>query len=212
MEHNLAAASPSHVAVRSRRPGIGRARWTTACLCGSFVAAGVAVNSIRLLQTYTFASVKAFIGAQVDVLGLLGIALAVITLVFGVSYARGIAERLGADASQVRAAHMTLAASTLATVALHVLAIAAGSSFTVSATRLLVPFVWPQRGGFPYPLAAGIIGLWVVALFGLSYFARRRLRGHDRWRRLHHVVLIGVALGLVHTVFLIGWFPGWGLG
>jgi hypothetical protein len=209
MESNVVATPASEISPDTD-VSVWRVRWTTGLLCAAFMAGGVALHSIRYVnEGHRFGSVAGFVNAQVDVLGFLGTAFALVTLCFGLFYARGLAARADFSPRHVRAVHMTLAVATLTTIVLHVAAIVGGTSFGVSAARLLVPFVWPDR--FPDPMAAGVLGLWLLAAFGLSYFIRGRLGGHRRWRILHRVVIAGVALSILHTVLLSGWIAGWAL-
>jgi hypothetical protein len=193
-------------AVRSAgEPNLRAVRMVTAAFWALFVASVVGLNSLRFLSSHpSLGSPSGFMHQQVRVLGLVAAILAILTALLGLSYTRGLAFKLGADIRRARAVHMTVACCTIATIALHVLAVAAGSSFAISAAKLLVPFVWREARGFPYPLAAGIVALWAVVVFGLSYFVRARLGGHRRWRVLHRAVLGAVALSLLHTI-LLGW-------
>lgn len=195
----------------AQEPSLGAVRATTAALWAVFVVGAVGFNSLHFLASHqSFVSVAGFLQEQVATLGLVAAILAVIAALLGLSYTRGLALKLGIDLRRARAVHMTVACCTLATIVLHVLAVAAGSSFVISAAKLLVPFVWYDPGGFPYPLAAGVVALWTIVIFGLSYFVRTRLGGHRRWRILHRAVLAAVVLSLLHTV-LLGWVPSFGL-
>lgn len=177
-------------------------------LCTAFVAAGVAVDSLRYLgRGLSYQSALDFLSQQTGILGVEAAALAVVTLGLGLFYGRGVASRLGIRLPRLQAVHMTVAAATIATITLHIVAVAASSGFALSVARLVVPFMWTDR--FPDPLAAGVLGFWLIVLFGLSYFGRRRLGGHRRWRIAHRVVILGVAFSILHTVLLSGWIPGW---
>jgi hypothetical protein len=210
MEDDLAAARLPRVPRQRLLSGLALVRLTTGALCVAFVATGVALHTIRMLRHHAFPTFNTALAAQVQVLGLLAIVMTVGTLALGFSYARGLTARLGVDPERARAVCVTLAVSTVVTIGLHVWA--AAPEFNLSTAELLIPFLWPAPGGFPYPVAAGIIGLWLIVLGGLAYFTRGRSGGHGRWRVLRRLALFGVALGVLHMVLLNGWIPGWGVG
>jgi sulfoxide reductase heme-binding subunit YedZ len=58
----------------------------------------------------------------------------------------------------------------------------------------------PFAGEFkPLWVAVGIVGGYLSALVGLTYYARRRI-GVARWRKLHRLTIVGYAMSLVHTI------------
>ena len=61
---------------------------------------------------------------------------------------------------------------------------------------LLIPFAIDYRPAF---VAAGIVGGYLAALLGLSFYVRRRIGGR-RWRNLHRATPLVYVLGLVHTL------------
>lgn len=212
MEDDLVAAARLPRAPELRRADSLRAtRLATAMLCVAFVAGGIALHSVRYVNVgHRYHSALDFLAQQIDVLGLEAVALTLVTVFFGLFYGRELAPRLGVASERARAVHMTLAGATITTIALHIAATAAGSAqFRATAAGLLVPLVWSDR--FPHPMAAGVLGFWLIALFGLSYFIRNRVGGYRRWRILHRVVLAGVALSILHTILMAGWIPGWAL-
>lgn len=62
---------------------------------------------------------------------------------------------------------------------------------------VLVPLAIDYR---PVAVAAGIVGAYLAAALGLSFYIRRRV-GAARWRRLHQYTLLAWALGLAHVLF-----------
>ncbi len=112
-------------------------------------------------------------------------------------------------APQARAAHMTISISAITTIALHVVALGVGTPFTGKlVARLAIPYYWPEHAVLA-PTGAGVLGFWLIALFGLSYSVRRRIGGERRWRIAHHLVLAGVALAVLHAAYWSGLIPGW---
>jgi len=210
MQNELAVAPASDLAPPPSTWSYLAVRVTTALVGTTLVLGGVAVNASRYVRTgHHYTSPLQFFAQQVDIFGLEAAVLAVVTLSMGLFYGRGLARAFDVHPGRARAVHMTLAMSTLTVIGLHLAALAASSGFGATAARLLVPFAWNDR--FPDPVAAGALGMWLIALFGLSYFVRGRLGGHRRWRVMHRVVLVGFALTVLHSVLLIGWIPGWAM-
>jgi sulfoxide reductase heme-binding subunit YedZ len=63
-------------------------------------------------------------------------------------------------------------------------------------SQLLIPFTTEYR---PFYTGLGIIGGYVTALLGLSFYARKRI-GVARWKKLHRWTLAGYGLAVVHTL------------
>ena len=75
-------------------------------------------------------------------------------------------------------------------------------------TLLGDPYLRPGLAGITLPGAMayrplftslGIVGGWIAALLGLSYYARGRI-GVGRWRALHRLTIAAWALAVVHTL------------
>ena len=61
---------------------------------------------------------------------------------------------------------------------------------------IALPFALPTQ---PVWTGIGIIGAWMAALLGLSYYARRWI-GIAAWRWLHRWTLLAYVLSLGHTI------------
>ena len=61
---------------------------------------------------------------------------------------------------------------------------------------IAIPFVIGYRTVY---VGLGILGGYLAALLGLSFYARRRI-GVRLWRRLHKATALVYAMGLVHTL------------
>jgi sulfoxide reductase heme-binding subunit YedZ len=96
----------------------------------------------------------------------------------------------------LRVAHEALSLAALAALAVHALALLGDSFLHPTVADLLVPFASPYQRWW---MAAGIIGAWLLAILGLSAFARRRI-GVERWRRIHRWAALGWLLGLAHSI------------
>ncbi len=64
-------------------------------------------------------------------------------------------------------------------------------------TGVVVPFTIGYR---PVAVASGIVGGYLAAALGLSFYIRRRI-GAARWRKLHQYTLLAWLLGFLHAVF-----------
>ena len=94
------------------------------------------------------------------------------------------------------AAHEQAALGGLVAIALH------------GVTLLGDPFLNPGVKGIAVPFAIGFKTLWVglgivggylAALTGLTFYARKRI-GVARWRKLHRLTIVAYGLSLVHTI------------
>jgi sulfoxide reductase heme-binding subunit YedZ len=102
----------------------------------------------------------------------------------------------GHRAARLRTLHRSLALWCLGALALHVTALAGATALHPSIVRLVVPFAWRYHA---LATALGVLGAWVVAVLGLSYYQRRRI-GVGRWRVAHRLIVLGLVLGVVHTI------------
>jgi methionine sulfoxide reductase heme-binding subunit len=94
----------------------------------------------------------------------------------------------------LRATHEALALATLIALAIHAFALLGDGFLSPSLADVTIPFA----SGFQrWWMAAGIAGGWVLAILGLSYYARARI-GPARWRMLHRFTAVGWLLGVVH--------------
>jgi sulfoxide reductase heme-binding subunit YedZ len=89
-------------------------------------------------------------------------------------------------------------------------------------TLLGDPWLHPSLAGITVPFAMGyrtfltglgIIGGWLAALLGLSFYVRRHI-GPALWRKAHRATVVVYVLGLIHTIGAgtdagtpwLGWF------
>ena len=94
------------------------------------------------------------------------------------------------------AAHEQAALGGLVAIAIH------------GATLLGDPFLNPGVKGITVPFAMdyktlwvglGILGGYVAALTGLTFYAKKRI-GVARWRKLHRLTIVAYAMSLAHTI------------
>ena len=92
--------------------------------------------------------------------------------------------------------HEQTALGSMIAIALHGVALLPDKFLKPGIDGLLIPFAIDYR---PAYVAAGIVGGYLAALLGLSFYARRRIGG-KRWRNLHRATPLVYVLGLVHTL------------
>ena len=112
------------------------------------------------------------------------------------AHARRRPRRLSARRGALVAFHEQTALASLIAIALHGVALLPDKFLKPGLDGMLVPFAIDYR---PAYVAAGIVGGYLAALLGLSFYARRRIGG-KRWRNLHRATPIVYVLGLVHTL------------
>lgn len=97
---------------------------------------------------------------------------------------------------QALALHQYLALTGLAAIAAHGLLLAADPWLKAGLNGILVPFAIHYR---PLWTAMGIIGGYLAALLGLSFYLRRRLPTRV-WRRMHRLTSLAYVLALAHSL------------
>jgi len=129
-------------------------------------------------------------------------ALGVVALVFvAVSVGLGLAMALraakgpGAMAS-LRQVHEATALVALLAIAGHGLLLLGDSYLQPGLAGILIPF---DTSHAPFWTGLGIIGGWLAALFGLTFYVRRRI-GTKLWRRMHRWTLVVYVLAVLHTL------------
>jgi hypothetical protein len=92
--------------------------------------------------------------------------------------------------------HQTLMWTALAMVALHMGALALDPTIHFGLVGVLVPGAAPWR---PIPVAAGIVGAWLMLALAVSFNLRRKI-GQRRWRLMHYATFGAFAIGLYHAL------------
>ena len=101
-----------------------------------------------------------------------------------------------ARARALMAAHQQTALIGLVAIAVHGLTLLGDAFMDPGLLGISVPFVIDRE---PAWTGLGVIGGWLAAILGLSYWLRDRI-GPARWRRLHKLTLVVYVLSVVHTL------------
>jgi sulfoxide reductase heme-binding subunit YedZ len=92
--------------------------------------------------------------------------------------------------------HEQLALSALVAMAVHAITLLGDPFLRPGVKGILVPFTMSHRPAFT---GLGILGFYLAALLGLSFYVRRRI-GPRLWRKLHKLTLAVYLMGVVHTL------------
>jgi sulfoxide reductase heme-binding subunit YedZ len=127
--------------------------------------------------------------------GVVALMLVAASVLIGLTLAAG----LGGLPSRRRALvafHEHSAIAGMVAIAIHGLALLPDDFLKPGVMGIAVPFVIDFK---PVYVGLGIIGGYLAAALGLSYYARRRIGG-KRWRNLHRATPVVYVLGLIHTL------------
>jgi methionine sulfoxide reductase heme-binding subunit len=99
-------------------------------------------------------------------------------------------------AGRLKHFHEALSLTALAAIAGHGLLLLGDSYLKPGLTGIALPFAMSHR---PFWTGLGVIGGWLAAVLGLSFYVRRWI-GTRTWRKLHRWTLAVYALGVLHTI------------
>jgi len=99
-------------------------------------------------------------------------------------------------AARLKTLHEALTLTALGAIAGHGLVLLGDGYLSPGLSGIAVPFV---MGFKQFWTGLGVIGGWMAAILGLSYYARRWI-GAARWRKLHRWTLLAWALAVAHTI------------
>jgi sulfoxide reductase heme-binding subunit YedZ len=94
------------------------------------------------------------------------------------------------------ATHEHLALAGLVAIAVHGITLLGDRWLHPGPVGVLVPFVMDHQ---PVFTGLGILGGWLAALLGLSFYVRHRI-GPALWRRMHRLTVVVWALAVVHAL------------
>ena len=92
--------------------------------------------------------------------------------------------------------HESTALAGLVAIAVHGVALLGDPWMHPTPVQIAVPFTIRYE---PLWTGLGIIGGWIAAALGLSFYLRKRI-GPQLWRRMHRWTVLAWALGLAHTI------------
>lgn len=125
--------------------------------------------------------------------GIVALILSSLSVCAGLLMSGRLRRRRGAE---LRVAHEALSLATLCAIAVHGLALLGDGYLHPSLVDVAVPFALSYM---TFWTTAGIVSFWVLALLGLSYYARTHI-GVERWRRLHRFAALAWILGIAHSL------------
>jgi methionine sulfoxide reductase heme-binding subunit len=113
----------------------------------------------------------------------------------GLALSGRLSHRPGA-AAWLKTAHEALTLTSLGAIAGHGLLLLADPYLHPGLSGITLPFALASQ---PVWTGLGIIGAWLAAILGLSYYVRRFI-GVAAWRWLHRWTLLAYALCLGHSI------------
>lgn len=126
--------------------------------------------------------------------GVVALLLVSASVLLGLTMASGVLRTPGLKRSLLPF-HEHTALAGLVAIAVHGLTLLGDGWLRPGFAGVAIPFVIGYRTVY---VALGIVGGYLAALLGLSFYARRRI-GARLWRKLHRATVVVYVLGLVHA-------------
>lgn len=127
--------------------------------------------------------------------GVVAMALVTLSVGIGLTMSARLMRRPGV-ARRLTAVHEQAALAGLVAIAVHGLTLLGDPWLHPGLSGIAVPFANTYR---PLWTGLGIVGGWLAAVLGLSFYARRWI-GPRLWRRAHRATVVVYALALIHTI------------
>jgi methionine sulfoxide reductase heme-binding subunit len=127
--------------------------------------------------------------------GVVALVLVAVSVGMGLAMAMRSAKGPGAMA-KLKQAHEATALTALIFIAAHGLVLLGDSYLRPGLSGIAIPFVMSHR---PLWTGLGVVGGWLAAILGLTFYARRWI-GPKLWRRMHRWTLAVYVLAVVHTI------------
>jgi len=99
-------------------------------------------------------------------------------------------------AAYVKRLHEATALTALIAIAAHGLVLLGDSYIRPQLSDIVVPFAMANQ---PWWTGVGIVGGWLAAILGLSFYVRRWI-GPGLWRKMHRWTLVVYVLAVAHTL------------
>ncbi len=127
--------------------------------------------------------------------GLVALALVTASVILGLSQA-GRLTRKPAIRRRLAALHEQLAVTGLVAIAVHGVTLLGDPWLSPGLSGISIPFTMAYK---PLFTGLGIVGGYLAAILGLSFYVRRRI-GPRLWRKAHQLTIVVYALAVVHTL------------
>lgn len=127
--------------------------------------------------------------------GIVALGLITASVALGLLMAGKLLQRPGLNKVLVKT-HEQLALAGLIAIAVHGITLLGDRWLNPGLAGLAVPFTMSYR---PLFTGLGIVGGYLAAALGLSFYARRRI-GARLWRKLHRLTALVYVLAVVHTL------------
>jgi methionine sulfoxide reductase heme-binding subunit len=127
--------------------------------------------------------------------GVVALVLAAVSVGLGLAMAMRSAKGPGAMA-RLRQVHEATALTALIFIAAHGLVLLGDTYLRPGLSGVAIPFVMTHK---PLWTGLGVVGGWLAALLGLSFYVRRWI-GPRLWRKMHRWTLVVYVLAVVHTL------------
>jgi methionine sulfoxide reductase heme-binding subunit len=127
--------------------------------------------------------------------GLVALVLVTISVGLGLAMAGKVMRRPGLS-RKLLAVHEHTALAGLVAIAVHGITLLGDPWLNPGVSGIAVPFAIGFR---PVAVALGIVGGYLAALLGLSFYLRRRI-GPRLWRKAHRATVVVYLLGLAHAL------------
>jgi sulfoxide reductase heme-binding subunit YedZ len=127
--------------------------------------------------------------------GVVALGLVALSVLLGLTMATKIVSRPGLG-RRLAGLHEHAALMALATMAVHGATLLGDRWLHAGVRGLVVPFTMGYR---PLWTGLGMIGGYLAALLGLSFYVRRRI-GTKLWRRVHRATVLVYVLAVIHTL------------
>jgi sulfoxide reductase heme-binding subunit YedZ len=125
--------------------------------------------------------------------GIAALVLSSLSVCIGLLMGGGMVKR---QRLELRVTHEALALATLGAIVVHGLSLIGDSYLHPSLADVTIPFL---SGYMTLWTSMGIVAFWMLAILGLSYYARTRI-GVQRWRMLHRFTALAWILGIAHSL------------
>ncbi len=128
--------------------------------------------------------------------GIAALVLSSLSICIGLLMGGGMFKGARASRADLRITHEALSLATLTALVIHGLTLIGDGYLHPSLGDVAIPFL---SGYKTFWTSMGIVAFWMLAILGLSYYARTRI-GVQRWRTLHRFTALAWILGLVHSL------------